>query len=190
MTISGVGAQGTPQVLQPPQVEKKRGVRKGIVAASATVGAIGAGVMAIPSSSENKLLGRIKGLIESNPMMDISRKKSLLKKVLKIQSKHLAVGAAIGALVLGGLSYLNEKRRVGMGRVKKVKDNPNVSQVVTTTTGKKIEIPVTLGVTTQVKALSKGRYQVTTKASLPDAKPEKTIMTEQELIEKFGSWSA
>ena len=55
MTISGVGTQGTPQVLQPPQEEKKRGVRKGIVAAGATVGAIGAGVMAIPSYSENKL---------------------------------------------------------------------------------------------------------------------------------------
>lgn len=111
-----------------------------------------------------------------------------LKIFKNTKTKWAIIGAAIATLVGGGLCYAAEKREAGMGKVKKVKNNPHVSQIVTTTTGQKIEIPVMMGSTTKVKALSKGRYQITYKPTTPDAKAEKTVITEQELIERYGKF--
>lgn len=62
-------------------------------------------------------------------------------------------------------------------------------QLVVTSTGKIIMIPVMLGSSTKVVALKDGTYAVTTKGSYLGAEPKTTIMTEEELIEKFGKFN-
>ncbi|MBE7713154.1 MAG: hypothetical protein E7Z87_05370 [Cyanobacteria bacterium SIG26] len=64
----------------------------------------------------------------------------------------------------------------------------NIRQVVTTQSGESIVIPVMLGSTTTVKPLKDGTYEVTTKPSVYGAEAKKTILTEEQLIEKYGAY--
>ena len=66
----------------------------------------------------------------------------------------------------------------------------NIRQVVMTRSGQAVTIPAMIGSTTTVKALDDGTYEVTTKPSVYNAKPKTTIMTEEELIERFGNKKA
>ncbi len=73
------------------------------------------------------------------------------------------------------------------GKVEFAKDIPGVSQIITTTTGEKVPIPVYLGSQTYVKPLRNGMYKVVSRLVVnPPQKPSVTIMSEQELIEHFA----
>lgn len=72
------------------------------------------------------------------------------------------------------------------GKVEFAKNNPYVSQIVTTSTGEQLTIPTMLGSQTKIKALKDGTYEVTTKASYYGAKPETKILTEEELVARYG----
>ena len=74
----------------------------------------------------------------------------------------------------------------GMGSVSYVKDNPNVRQIVTTSKGEQLEIPVMMGSTTDVKPLKDGTYEVKSKPTVPNAQWETKILTEDELVARYG----
>ena len=68
--------------------------------------------------------------------------------------------------------------------------NPVIKQIITTSSGKKVYIPAMLGSETKVEALRDGTYKVITQTVVyPKPEPKVTIMTEEELIEKFGRYS-
>lgn len=73
-----------------------------------------------------------------------------------------------------------------VGSVSWAKDNPNVRQIVTTSKGEKVEIPVMMGSETNVKPLKDGTYRVEYKPTLPNAKWETKILTEDELVARYG----
>ena len=73
-----------------------------------------------------------------------------------------------------------------VGSVSYAKNNPSVRQIVTTSKGEQLEIPVMMGSTTDVKALKDGTYEVKYKPSIPNAKWETKILTEDELVARYG----
>ena len=76
----------------------------------------------------------------------------------------------------------------GVGKVEFAKDNPYISQIVTTSKGQKVIIPQMIGSETHVKALNDGTYEVKTQGvRLPKPEPKVTILTEDELIAKYGN---
>ena len=75
----------------------------------------------------------------------------------------------------------------GKGKVIDINSH-NTRQLVVTSNGMLLTIPVMLGSTTKVEALADGTYKVTSKGSYYGAEPKTTIMTEEELIEKFGKF--
>lgn len=76
---------------------------------------------------------------------------------------------------------------VEMGKVEYAKDNPFVSQIVTTSDGKKIEIPQMVGSDTKVEPQKDGTYKVTTQGvRIPKPEPEVKILTEEELVARYG----
>ena len=73
------------------------------------------------------------------------------------------------------------------GSVEYVKNDPYVRQVITTTKGEKLYTPQMVGSTTDIKALDDGKYELTTKtATFPKGKKTVTILTEDELVAKYG----
>ena len=72
------------------------------------------------------------------------------------------------------------------GKVADVKSQ-NVRQVVITRGSGAVYIPNYLGSATSVKALDDGTYAVTTKTSTINSKPKTVIMSEAELVAKFGN---
>ena len=72
------------------------------------------------------------------------------------------------------------------GKVADVKSQ-NVRQVVITRGSGAVYIPKYLGSYTSVKALDDGTYAVTTKTSTMGSKPKTVIMSEAELVAKFGN---
>ena len=217
MGIQGVGAPVTAQVQQVQKNEQQKQPRQWAIAtgtaASAALGALTgwecAGIKYANSIPAEPLEFLEKALFKSNHP-DVARdalealweasdeKKAInakiceregaLKLLKKARTKWAVIGGVAAALIGGALAIKAEKNWATTGKVKKAKDNPLVSQVVTTTTGQVIEIPVMLGSTTKVKALPNQKYQITHKVITPGAKAEKTIITEQELIEKFGKF--
>ena len=75
------------------------------------------------------------------------------------------------------------------GKVEFAKNDPFVSQIVTTSTGEKLVIPTMMGSSTKIKALPDGTYQVTTKASVYGAQHQTKILTEDELVARYGEKS-
>ena len=65
--------------------------------------------------------------------------------------------------------------------------NPDVLEIVKTQNGTVVEIPVMIGSTTHVKPLRDGTYEVTTKGSKMGAEPQTVILTESELIARYGN---
>ena len=77
--------------------------------------------------------------------------------------------------------------RLGKGRAEYAKNNPNVSQIITTSDGQKITIPNMIGSNTKVIPLDDGTYKVITQGvRFPRPEPVVTILTEDELIAKYG----
>lgn len=76
-----------------------------------------------------------------------------------------------------------------VGSVSWAKDNPNVRQIVTTSKGEQLEIPVMMGSETNVKPLKDGTYRVEYKPTLPNAQWETKILTEDELVARYGKQS-
>jgi len=78
----------------------------------------------------------------------------------------------------------------GIGKVEYAKNDSFVRQIVTTSDGKKVEIPNYVGSTVTVKPLKDGTYKVTSKGvTLPDkpkAEPRVSILTEEELVSRYG----
>lgn len=112
----------------------------------------------------------------------------VLEAVKKGKTKWAVIGAAIFGLMGFGLSRLTAKRTANMGTVEKVKDNPNVKQIVTTPSGQRVAVPVLMGAQVSIKPLRNGKYEVTYKPSVPDAKTEVKKLTEQELLEQYKHW--
>lgn len=78
---------------------------------------------------------------------------------------------------------------VDKGILKKV-GNPQVRQVVTTSSGEKVIVPAMLGSETTVVPLNDGTYKVITQAVVyPKPEPKVTIMTEEELVEHFAKFN-
>ena len=84
------------------------------------------------------------------------------------------------------LLIIGEVCMAGTGSVSYTKDNPNVRQVVTTSKGEQLEIPVMMGSTTDVKPLKDGTYEVKYKPTVPNAQWETKILTEDELVARYG----
>ena len=74
----------------------------------------------------------------------------------------------------------------GVGRVSYAKNNPGVRQIVTTSKGEQLEIPVMMGSTTDVKALKDGTYEIKYKPTIPNAQWKTEILTEDELVARYG----
>lgn len=217
MGIQGVGAPTTAQVQQVQKNEQQKQPRQWAIAtgtaASAALGAWTgwdcAGIKYVDRvvSKPSEFLAQL-GLRCENPTLSREAFEALwensadkrafnaqtrahergLKLLKKARTKWAVIGGVAAALLGGALAIKAEKNWATTGKVKNAKDNPLVSQVVTTTTGQVIEIPVMMGSTTKVKALPNQKYQITHKVITPGAKAEKTIITEQELIEKFGKF--
>ncbi len=62
---------------------------------------------------------------------------------------------------------------------------PVKGQTIITENGYAVHIPHMLGSETKVKKLGGGYYLVTTRTITYGSKPKKTVMTEEELVEKF-----
>ena len=76
---------------------------------------------------------------------------------------------------------------VGMGKVEYAKDNPYVSQIVTTSDGQKLEIPQMIGSDTKIVPQKDGTYKVISQGvRYPRPEPTVKILTEEELIAKYG----
>ena len=73
----------------------------------------------------------------------------------------------------------------GKGSVEYAKNNLQVSQIVTTSDGKKIVIPNMMGSTTRVKPLDSGSYEVTHQYCVYGSKPETRIMSEDEFVAEY-----
>lgn len=73
-----------------------------------------------------------------------------------------------------------------VGSVTWAKDNPGVRQIVTTSKGEKLEIPVMMGSETNVKPLKDGTYEVKYRPVVPNAQWETKILTEEELVARYG----
>lgn len=73
-----------------------------------------------------------------------------------------------------------------VGSVRYAKNNPGVRQIVTTSKGEQIEIPVMMGSTTDVTPLKDGTYEVKYKPTIPNAQWESKILTEDELVARYG----
>ena len=68
--------------------------------------------------------------------------------------------------------------------------NPQVRQVITTSSGEKVIVPAMLGSETTVVPLNDGTYKVITQAVVyPKPEPKVTIMTEDELVEHFAKFN-
>jgi len=75
----------------------------------------------------------------------------------------------------------------GIGKVEYAKENPFVSQVVTTSSGQKIEIPQMIGSDTRVVPMDDDKYKVITQGvRLPKPEAKVKILTEAELIAQYG----
>ena len=72
------------------------------------------------------------------------------------------------------------------GKVVKI-DEPFSKQLVITRSGDMVKVPVMMGSSIRVKALDDGTYQVTTQGAYKGAKKQTEIMTEAQLVEKFGN---
>ena len=78
-----------------------------------------------------------------------------------------------------------------VGKVEYAKDNPFVSQIVTTSDGQKIEIPQMIGSKTTIEPQKDGTYKVTTQGvRMPNPEPEVKILTEEELVARYGNKAA
>lgn len=192
MGIQGLGAPVTAQVQQVQKNEQQKQPRKWSIAlgtaSSAALGAwTGWDCAGIKYADRVKRVAN-RAAMSGNPGQYAATDAKVLKYFKNVRTKWAVIGGAAAALIGGVLAIKAEKNWVTTGKVKNAKDNPLVSQVVTTTTGQVIEIPVMLGSTTKVKALPNQKYQITHKVITPGAKAEKTIITEQELIEKFGKF--
>ena len=65
--------------------------------------------------------------------------------------------------------------------------NAGERNIVVTTKGEVLVLPGQLiGSTTKVKPLKDGTYKITQQNSVYGAKPETTILTEEELVAKYG----
>lgn len=73
----------------------------------------------------------------------------------------------------------------GKGSVEYAKDNLQVSQIVTTSDGKKIVIPNMMGSSTHVRPLNNGSYEVTHQYSVYGSKPETRIMSEEDFVAEY-----
>ena len=60
------------------------------------------------------------------------------------------------------------------------------SQVIQTQNGSMVSIPIMMGSSTSVTPLEDGTYQVTTTGSKMGSQPEVKILTEDELIARYG----
>ena len=59
--------------------------------------------------------------------------------------------------------------------------------IVTTSKGDVVKVPGRfIGATTTVKPLDDGKYEITSKGSKLGAEPKTTILTEEELVAKYG----
>ena len=77
---------------------------------------------------------------------------------------------------------------LGKGKVENARNNPFVSQIVTTSDGQKLEIPQMIGSNTKIVPLKDGTYKVITQGvCFPAPKPKVTILTEEELVAKYGN---
>ena len=78
----------------------------------------------------------------------------------------------------------------GIGKVEYAKENPFVSQVVTTSDGQRVEIPQMVGSDTRVIPMEDDMYKVITQGvRLPKPEAKVKILTEAELIrivQKYG----
>ena len=78
---------------------------------------------------------------------------------------------------------------MAVGSVESAKNNPFVNQVVTTTSGEKVEIPTMAGSTINIKPMEDGKYQETITYPNPPGKnyePKVSILSEAELVAKYG----
>ncbi len=79
---------------------------------------------------------------------------------------------------------------MAIGSVENAKGNALVHQVVTTTSGEKVEIPAMAGSTISIKPMEDGKYQETITYPNPPGKnyePKVTILSEDELVAKYGN---
>lgn len=127
-----------------------------------------------------------------NKQVSIDKTKAALDKLLKGSKKYKAFNAILISGIAGGIglliSKLASKRVDNMGKVDKVKDSQSVSHVVTTQSGYQLAIPKNLGVTTKIRPLTNGTYEVMTKPTTPEARWDVLHMTEQQLLEKYSNW--
>lgn len=80
-----------------------------------------------------------------------------------------------------------EKLNSGMGRVIQPTPESGLRQVVQTQNGSLVGIPMMMGSSTEVKPLEDGTYQVVTKPASLNAQPEIKILTEDELVARYGA---
>ena len=84
------------------------------------------------------------------------------------------------------IKTIGEINMASVGSVSYAKNNPGVRQIVTTSKGEQIEIPVMMGSTTDVTPLKDGTYEVKYKPTIPNAQWESKILTEDELVAHYG----
>lgn len=78
-------------------------------------------------------------------------------------------------------------QNIGFGSSKGKVIPAGEKNIVVTSDGKVLSLPGQLiGSTTKVKALKDGTYKITSQPSVYGAKPIVTILTEEELIAKYG----
>jgi len=79
---------------------------------------------------------------------------------------------------------------MAVGSVETAKNNAFVHQIVTTSSGEKVEIPTMAGSTIDIKPTKDGKYQETITYPNPPGKnyePKVSILSEDELIAKYGN---
>lgn len=101
--------------------------------------------------------------------------------------KVKTLGALAGAVAAGGLMASIAGKALRMGKVRRSKEH-DISFVVTTTDGKKIEYPVMLGCTTKIIPLPNKKYVIMRKASVPNAQTESVIVSEKELLQECAKF--
>ena len=68
------------------------------------------------------------------------------------------------------------------------KNDPYVSQIVTTSKGEKLPIPRTMGNNTEIQALNNGKYVIIDKNVINEnGKPDINLLTEEELIARYSN---
>ena len=76
---------------------------------------------------------------------------------------------------------------MAIGSVEYTKNDPYVSQIITTSKGDIIPIPRTMGENTEIQALNNGKYVVIDNSLIDEeGKPDMDLLSEEQLIAKYG----